>query len=341
MRRSHTSILAFGLAAEALFGACQTDTKSIGTVPVSQRAAPLTPGDRTTLVSQGASCAPNATGPVLCTWSNGQVSCDLTFDANDQLTDLRCKDSSGVTFACTRPSDEYVCTWSDDTRDCGDVYDGHGVFIGYLCDADLDAHRHHDGGTVIDAGTSDGGVPTSDGGVVGPLEWRTACGPPVCGPNDPQNRQCTASETKGSPCTTEFDRCQMGTNSCTGILACTTQDINPSMCPISKREYKRDIRYMSEAEIHALKSELLDLKLTKYVYKADPHAREQLGFIIDDGVPDALVNREASEVNLYGYTSLAVAALQAQQKEIARLEREIDDLKARIEPGAGVCYPTP
>ena len=103
------------------------------------------------------------------------------------------------------------------------------------------------------------------------------------------------------------------------------------MCPISLRAAKNDIRYLDPAAVEALGRELLATRLATWVYKGsdarDP--RRQLGFIIDDGAPAHGI--DGGHVDLYGYVSVAVAALQTQARELGRLEREVDALRARLE----------
>jgi hypothetical protein len=337
MRRTKIFAPAFLGAALA---ACTTSSKPVGDVPPGQRSAPLTPADRATLTSQGASCSPNQSGPVVCTWQSGQISCDLTFDDAGQLTHLECRDD-GLTFVCTRPADDFVCTWSD-APNCGDVYDSAGAFLGYFCDSDLDRYRHRrgDGGVDADGGSARDAGLSGDAGTSA-LEWFPTCGPPVintngsnCSPSDPpvtEIRLCGASEAEGLACSVAGDRCQIrNANGCQAILLCSDTDPRLNGCPISMREYKRDIRYLDDRDLRALRDELLSVRLTKYFYKKDPQAREHLGFIIDDGVPNEAVDRAAKHVDLYGYTSLAVAALEVQAKQIEALEREIADLRARV-----------
>lgn len=140
-----------------------TDTKTVGLVSARDRAQPLTPATRAQLESQGAVCTPNPAGPVLCTWTNGSTTCDLTFDQNDLLTRLSCT-VDGLGFTCTRPSSLFVCSWSDEPG-CGDVYDASGAFIGYLCGQELQDRIHPDAGVTPepDAGQTtdrDGGSST-------------------------------------------------------------------------------------------------------------------------------------------------------------------------------------
>ena len=138
-------------------------------------------------------------------------------------------------------------------------------------------------------------------------------------------------------CTTEKagDACASVGTSCDPIdpcnvhLLCSNSDPTKQAggCPISRAKYKRDIRYLSAAEVESYKRTLLATRLATYTYKAAPEAGPQLGFIIDDVGAGPSVNADGETVNLYGYTSMAVAALQAQQGEIDALRAELAALR--------------
>ena len=136
--------------------ACGRSDSDIGTLPPANRIAPLSPAGRQDLEAQGAVCTPETSGPVLCTWTNGDTNCSLTYDTDDTLTRFMCV-VSDLRYTCTRPSSMYACAWSDD-EDCADVYDASGRFIAYLCG---DALRSVIGGDDRDAGFDGGGF---DGG---------------------------------------------------------------------------------------------------------------------------------------------------------------------------------
>jgi hypothetical protein len=103
-------------------------------------------------------------------------------------------------------------------------------------------------------------------------------------------------------------------------------------CPISRRAAKTAIRYLTPADVAAARDQLLAIHLADYEYRHAPRTRH-LGFIIDDldeATARACVAPDGEHVDLYGYTSLAVAALQAQQREIDVLRRELAELRALV-----------
>ena len=72
-------------------------------------------------------------------------------------------------------------------------------------------------------------------------------------------------------------------------------------------------------------------RLASYQYNvpgapADTH----LGFIIDDVEPSPSVAPNGDTVDLYGYTSMAVAAVQEQAREIDQLKREVASLRHEL-----------
>lgn len=78
----------------------------------------------------------------------------------------------------------------------------------------------------------------------------------------------------------------------------------------------------------------MKIRLTAYRYKGgDPRAR--LGFIIEDVEPSPAADSAHGRVDLYGYISMAVAALQAQDREMQRLQAEVKALKRQINPPKG------
>ena len=54
-------------------------------------------------------------------------------------------------------------------------------------------------------------------------------------------------------------------------------------------------------------------------------------------VPGAALRPSGDQVDLYGYTSLAVAALQAQARQISVLEARLAQLEAALEARAPAC----
>jgi hypothetical protein len=99
---------------------------------------------------------------------------------------------------------------------------------------------------------------------------------------------------------------------------------------MSRRATKRDIAYLKRAELDSYRDELLELRLATYRYRNDAEGRPRLGFIIEDVEPSVTVDSRRGVVDLYGYTSMAIATLQSQAKEIAELRKEIAELRSQI-----------
>ena len=99
----------------------------------------------------------------------------------------------------------------------------------------------------------------------------------------------------------------------------------------SRRDKKREIRYVDDAERAELADRALSIPLASYQYKTDPAAaRRRLGFIIDDQPdPSFAVDGDRTHVDLYGYTSLLLATVQQQHQEIEAMQRRLDALEKR------------
>jgi hypothetical protein len=127
---------------------------------------------------------------------------------------------------------------------------------------------------------------------------------------------------------------------CNARLLCTDVDPRLGPCPISKRAYKDDVRYLPTAEVDARAEALLSVQLAEYRYTREaPGGKPHLGFIIDDGVPGEALRPSGDQVDLYGYTSLAVAALQAQARQISALEARLAQLEAELGSRPAACAP--
>lgn len=199
----------------------------------------------------------------------------------------------------------------------------------YMCPASVCV----DGRCVPQGPIGGGGTVGSGGSGVGDLKWYATCGPPVCstgtGGSSAGVPFCTSTQTAGATCTIAGAQCDSG-NSCVGPLLCTTTDpTNGGACPKSRAKYKTDIEYLSNEERSKLADDVQSIPLVHYRYKDGPE-REHLGFIIEDVEPSPGVDSAHDRVDLYGYASMAVAALQEQHREIEALKREIATLRAEL-----------
>jgi hypothetical protein len=108
--------------------------------------------------------------------------------------------------------------------------------------------------------------------------------------------------------------------------------VDGTVCPISQRKAKKDIAYLTDDERRRLSEELLRFPLATYRYKSEADGeRPHLGFIIDDVAPSPAVVASGERVDIYGYSTMTVAALQTQASEIAELRREVAELRRALE----------
>jgi hypothetical protein len=100
-------------------------------------------------------------------------------------------------------------------------------------------------------------------------------------------------------------------------------------CPVSTKRLKKDIQYVTPDERRAIAEETLRTRLATYQYTVGaPDSR--LGFIIEDDPTSPAVIHDKDRVDLYGYTSMAVATLQVQNEEIAELRAEVEALRSEV-----------
>ena len=179
------------------------------------------------------------------------------------------------------------------------------------------------------------GAPTTTAPTGTGLRWYDTCGYPVCSVNDapiPGVAPCT-TEHAGDPCATRDATCDPGVG-CGVRLRCTDHDpvATPYGCPISRRDAKSDITYLQADDLDRLLDDIRRVRLARYRYLADPARRPRLGFVIDDDPQSPAVAVDGGQVDLYGYTSMAIAAIQAQQRRIDALEREVAELRRTRHP---------
>jgi hypothetical protein len=154
------------------------------------------------------------------------------------------------------------------------------------------------------------------------------CGDPACrGYTGGSGQPLCTTEKAGDACTVSGQKCDPQ-NDCNALLVCASSDptLFPNSCPISRRRYKNDIHYLSAAELVRYRDELMAMKLATWRYKHDP-SKERLGFMIDDNEDSDAVDAKRNVVDLYGYTSMAVATIQLQARQIEALQREVAAMK--------------
>jgi hypothetical protein len=141
---------------------------------------------------------------------------------------------------------------------------------------------------------------------------------------------CGAGQAPGAACSAEGATCDPG-DECNRLLQCATSDpTHGGACPISRRGYKQDIRYLGAQDLQRLHDQLMKFPLATYRYQQGD-ARSHLGFVIEDVEPSMSVEPGRDVVDLYGYASMAVAALQFQARQIETLQRRIEHLERQLE----------
>jgi hypothetical protein len=163
------------------------------------------------------------------------------------------------------------------------------------------------------------------------LQWFTTCGDVVCRGYQPNADipRCT-DQVEGTPCDVDGAMCDL-MDDCNRVLVCATEDPKLGGCPISQRRFKRDIAYLTSAEQDRVLEQIKTMRIAKWQYVSDGSSEKpRIGFIIDD-VPDSpAVRPDRERVDLYGYTSMAVAAIQSQQRRLDSLEAEMEKLRAAM-----------
>jgi hypothetical protein len=168
-----------------------------------------------------------------------------------------------------------------------------------------------------------------------PQLWFT-CGDPVCSGWTNKGLKKCGNRSEGDPCTAQ----QIGLecdphDACNATLVCSdTNPIGPVGCPISRRSAKKDVDYVDPARLQQLHDELMGVRLATYRYNDEALASPtHLGFIIDDMPTSPAIAPNGQQVDLYAYASMAVAALQVQQRQIEALTHEVALLRAQQKQG--------
>lgn len=165
------------------------------------------------------------------------------------------------------------------------------------------------------------------------LRWYSTCGDPACsGYNGPwEGVPACAEITEGDPCEVAGESCDFMSD-CNARMICAAADpkLVEGGCPISRTRFKQDIDYLDAAERDGYYEQLLDIDLATYRYRERSDRKTQLGVILEDNEQGVWVDAANDRVDLYGYTSLAVAGVQAQAAELAALRAELDELRREL-----------
>ena len=160
----------------------------------------------------------------------------------------------------------------------------------------------------------------------GDLKWR--CDVPST------DAQCPPGKPNlGTPCAPAGKLCkyhcgQDGARLCKNTVWHSAQH---SPCPVSSRRAKKEITYLSTRDAEAISRRLLKVKLATYRYR-DPAlgTGRKLGFILEDVGRSYAGDPARGRVDLYGYSSMLLATVQAQQRTIQKLQRQVEALSRAV-----------
>lgn len=188
-----------------------------------------------------------------------------------------------------------------------------------------------------DEGAQEGNVDESTSGApadMSPeLRWYSTCGDPACGGyNGPwEGVPACVDISEGDPCEVAGESCDF-MSGCNAQMICAAADPKQQEggCPISRSRFKQDIDYLDAAERDDYYRQLLDIDLATYRYRERSDRKTQLGVILEDNEHGVWVDPANDRVDVYGFTSLAVAGVQAQAAELATMRAELDELRREL-----------
>jgi hypothetical protein len=168
-----------------------------------------------------------------------------------------------------------------------------------------------------------------------PPRYFFTCGDPVCRGyvRSGSAPACSAAQQAGEMCASQGSTCDPS-DSCNRLLVCSPDDPTQQQggCPISLAALKKDIRYLDDAGRQRQHDAVLRVPLATWRYRSDEaDAPARLGFLIDDVGAAPCVQPSGQRVDLYGYTSMAVAAVQVQAREIEALRAELAAVRREVD----------
>lgn len=278
-------------------------------------------------------CLPDA-ATLACTYNGKQYPVGASFASTDGCNTCGCSEA-GVACtkkACPSTPDGGVGAGCRTDSDCR-LFDDYctGCDCRALGTAESDPKCSGAPVACLRAPCSDKVVACEAGKCVArAAQWVPTCGEPVCrGWTAKSGVPLCTTAKEGTSCATVGEECDPK-DGCNRLLVCG--GARAIICSVSRRDAKKDIHYLGADELREYRDDLMGMKLATWRYKEDPE-RARLGFIIDD--LDARTIGVAADpargvVDLYGYTSLAVATLQLQARQIAALEQELAELRRAL-----------
>ncbi len=221
---------------------------------------------------------------------------------------------------------------ADDNKTSVDAGGGGAEDAGKIGDA-ASGDTVEDATAKVDSTTESDTATTQDAGADGNFKWFSTCGDPVCKQGGWKAKDGTAlctTEKPGAGCDSKGKLCDPK-NDCNSLLKCTDKDPKAGVggCPISLRSTKTAIHYLDAQDEREYAAQLRGMKLATWRYRHGDGSTK-LGFIIDDAPESVAIDGRGDRVDLYSYTSLAVAALKEQARQLQALRDEVARLRRYV-----------
>jgi hypothetical protein len=107
---------------------------------------------------------------------------------------------------------------------------------------------------------------------------------------------------------------------------------------VSSKTYKRDIHYLALDDLRRVADQVMSLRLASWAY-IDPKiaSGRRLGIMVEDTPNGDAIDARGDRIDLYGYTSMAIAATQVNTKDVESLRREVEALRDEVEALRAKC----
>jgi hypothetical protein len=151
-----------------------------------------------------------------------------------------------------------------------------------------------------------------------------------CGDDD--NGSCQES---GQRCGGTAGKCCSGLMCCSGVPVPQGQEYCAKDCPISDRNAKTNIRAVSDPD--AVLRRVCSLPISTWSYKNEPSKVRHIGPMAQDFKAAFKVGSSDRHISPVDADGVALAAIQALEGRLRKMQRELDALRAELRSANAGC----